>query len=403
MRKDLTPRPPSLKGKGEKEKDWGFLPHLKVRQKSRSVGWAALWVGAVILLVGCAGRPDTPAAAVSPLPGVTRPAVSPSIAPSATALSPTATPAAAETTPGAATASPSATPNIEVQSVTPDAAEATPAAATAAPSATPTIEVRSATPDARLSPERWQEWPVIPALSAHARQVLSDGLARGANPHAFAKVGDCETLTDWFLVDFDRGSRYYNLGPYTSLQAVIDTFAGSFQRMSIASARGFTAASALSPIWADPKVCQTGETPLACEYRVQKPILSFIMLGTNDVSHKLTFEANLRKIIEQSLAQGVLPVLTTKADNLEGDQQLNRTIAALAYEYDIPLWNYWLAVQPLPNHGLQADGAHLTHAPNHFEAADALESAWPVRNLTALQVLEVVRQALPVKFPGPQD
>jgi hypothetical protein len=225
--------------------------------------------------------------------------------------------------------------------------------------------------------------------------VLTDGLARGADPKAFAKVGDCETLTDWFLVDFDKGSRFYNLGPYSSLQAVIDQFNGSFQRKSKASMRGFTAASALSPIWADPQVCKPGETPLACEYRVQKPVISFIMLGTNDVNHKATFETNLRKIIEISLAQGVLPVLTTKADNLEGDHQLNRTIVALAYEYDIPLWNFWLAVQPLPNHGLQADGAHLTPAPNHFELPDALQSAWPVRNLQALQVLELVMRALP--------
>jgi hypothetical protein len=349
VRKDprrKLPRSPSLKGKGEKEK------------KSR-ISWFLLWIWMIGFLMGCAG---TPAATAAPLPGATRPAATPSAAPSATALSPTATTALA-------------------------APEATSVTATEPP---------SPTADARPAPERWQEWPVIPAFSAHARQVLRDGLARGANPRAFAKVGDCETLTDWFLVDFDRGLRYYNLGPYTSLQAVIDNFGGSFQRLSIASARGFTAASALSPIWANPKVCQTGETPLACEYRVQNPILSFIMLGTNDVNHKSTFEANLRKIIEQSLAQGVLPVLTTKADNLEGDQQLNRTIVALAYEYDIPLWNYWLAVQPLPNHGLQADGAHLTHAPNHFEVADALESAWPVRNLTALQVLEVVMQALRV-------
>ncbi len=71
------------------------------------------------------------------------------------------------------------------------------------------------------------------------------------------------------------------------------------------------------------------------------------MLGTNDVNHKATFEANLRKIIELSLAQGVLPVLTTKADNLEGDQQINRTIAALAYEFDIPAVEL-LAGRPAP-------------------------------------------------------
>ena len=260
-------------------------------------------------------------------------------------------------------------------------------AATAEPGATP---LPSPTADVRLLPERWPEWPVIPTLSAHARQVLLDGAAKGANPRAFAKVGDCETLTDWFLVDFDRGTRYYDLGPYGALQKVIDYYAGSFQHKSAASARGFTAASALSSYWADPQVCQAGETPLACEYRVQKPAVAFIMLGTNDVNHKTTFAANLRKILEQSLERGILPVLVTKADNLEGDQSLNLTIARMAYEYDLPLWNYWLAVQALPTRGLQPDGAHLTHAPNRFGDPDVLLSAWPVRNLTALQVLEVI-------------
>jgi len=83
----------------------------------------------------------------------------------------------------------------------------------------------------------------------------------------------------------------------------------------------------------------------------------------------------------------------TKADNLEGDQMLNLTMVRLAYEYDLPVWNFWLAVQGLPAHGLQPDGAHLTHAPNKFSDPVALLSAWPVRNLTALQVLDVIMQA----------
>ena len=274
--------------------------------------------------------------------------------------------------------------------LTPRQAPVLTAIAVPVPASTSTL---AATPDTRLTPTDWQQWPIIPTLSAHARQILQDGLAAGRNPRAFAKVGDCETSTDWFLVDFDRGARYYNLGPYTSLQPVIDYFAGSFQRISAASARGFTAASALTSLWANPETCKIGETPLACEYRLQQPILSFIMLGTNDVNHKDTFEANLRKILDQTLADGILPVLVTKADNLEGDQQINATIARLAYEYDVPLWNYWLAVQPLPNGGLQDDGAHLTHTPNRFDDPLNLQSAWAVRNITALQMLQVVMQA----------
>jgi hypothetical protein len=309
-------------------------------------------------------------------------------APAAT-VSPTALPAVAA---ASATPAPSQTPAatlIAVPSASPmPSPEATQTRA-ASPAATVTF-IPSPTPDLRLPPERWQEWAVVPTLSARARQVLLDGASKGANPRAFAKVGDCETITDWFLVDFDRGARFYDLGPYRSLQKVIDYYAGSFQRKSAASARGFTAASALTAWWADPKVCKVGETPLACEYRLQKPAAAFIMLGTNDVNHKATFEANLRKILEQTLELGILPVLVTKADNLEGDQMLNRTIVKLAYEYDLPVWNYWLAVQPLPDHGLQPDGAHLTHASNTFGDPIAMLSAWPVRNLTALQVLEAL-------------
>jgi hypothetical protein len=111
------------------------------------------------------------------------------------------------------------------------------------------------------------------------------------------------------------------------------------------------------------------------------------MLGTNDVYHQETFDDNLRQIIEQLIDNGIVPILATKADNLEGDEAINLEIAKLAYEYDIPLWNFWLAVQPLPNHGLQEDGSHLTVAGPYFDDANRMMAAWPWRNLTGLQTL----------------
>ena len=66
--------------------------------------------------------------------------------------------------------------------------------------------------------------------------------------------------------------------------------AGGKRRRS-SGMRGFTAASALSPVWADPKVCLAGETPLGCEYRLQKPVMDFIMLGTNDLKHRFGLSA----------------------------------------------------------------------------------------------------------------
>ncbi len=283
--------------------------------------------------------------------------------------------------------------------------------ATATPSSTPTLTAVPASPTATLTlvstftptaipatpspaPSSWKDLPVIPVLSQHARDIYQLGVVKGSNPHAFSKIGDCETDTDWFLEDFDRGSGYYSLGSYQSLQAVIDYFKGSFGRKSLAARRGFNAAALLTTFWTDLTQCKTDETPLACEYRLFRPSFALVMLGTNDVPRKDAFEDNLRRVIEFSIDQSVLPVLATKADNLEGDESINATIARLAQEYDVPLWNFWAAVQPLPGHGLVEDGAHLTHAPNRFDDPLAMKTAWPWRNLTALQVLQAVWQGV---------
>ena len=89
-----------------------------------------------------------------------------------------------------------------------------------------------------------------------------------------------------------------------------------------------------------------------------------------------------------------MPILGTKADNIEGNGRLNAVIVKLAAEYDVPLWNFWAAVQPLPNHGLHQDGFHLTWERPFFDQPAALEEPWPVRNLTALQSIDAVWRGL---------
>ncbi len=245
-------------------------------------------------------------------------------------------------------------------------------------------------PPSSPTPIPWQQLPVIPDVSDVARAIYRQGLEAGNNPRAFSKIGDCESTPTWFLGDFDRDPPRYRLGEYAYLQDVIDYFSGSFLRTSVAAGRGWSASSVLTPLWADPAQCQPGETPLDCELRLHRPSLAFVMLGTNDRWHQDVFEESLRRILETLIARGVVPILATKADNLEGDGSLNATIARLALEYDLPLWNFWLAVQPLPGHGLQQDGAHITWNYNHFDDPRALQAGWPVRNLTALQALDAV-------------
>jgi len=307
---------------------------------------------------------------------------------------PTALPRAAPTAPTVPT--PSAVPTLTASPVP---------SATTAPSATPSI-VPSQTADTRLPPDQWQDWPIIPAVSARAKAIYEKGVAAGNDPHRFSKVGDCQNITSFFLGAFDHSNQYVLGDKYNYLQPTIDYFAGSWGRDSQSVRGGFNVAAVLLPynFQPDNKVCIPSETPLACELRLNKPSIALISMETWWAGKKASdYEKYLRQIVDYAISQNVLPILATKADNLEGDNSINAAIARVAYDYDLPLWNWWRAAQLLPNHGLTSDGFHLTNdVPN---AADPLlyrrlsdpmaeTLAWPQRNITALEVLDAVRKDL---------
>lgn len=320
----------------------------------------------------------TPAPASSPTATVTQAAPSPAAQMTATTV-PTLLPTAEKTRPEAV----------------PTPADTTPPDSTP-PDAAPEAAALTSEPT-RLPTQDWQNWPVIPHISARALEIYATGIAQGNNPRAFSRVGDCQNVTDFFLGPFDH-PKHYDLGPYPDLQGVVTYYSGSFERVSAAVKGGFNVASALNPINSDPKRCENNETPIACEFRLNKPSVAIISMETW-WSHKPTdnYEKYLRQIVDFTIAQGVVPILATKADNLEGDNSINLRIARVASEYDIPLWNFWQAVQPLPNHGLWSDGFHLTNAPDHqFFFSDPLgnQTGIAVRNLTALQALDAFWKAV---------
>jgi hypothetical protein len=241
-----------------------------------------------------------------------------------------------------------------------------------------------------LIADDWMNFPVIPEFTETAREIARTGIRMGNNPRAFSKVGDCQNVPSLFLASFDD-PRKYSLGEdYAHLQDVIAWFADSYSRESLAVRGGLNAASVLSPIWADPEVCESGETPLACEYRVHKPIIAVISFETWWEKSPEDYERYLREIIQLTIDMGVVPILSTKADNIEGDHRINAAIVKLGVEYDIPIWNFWRSVQGLPDGGLHEDGFHLTYAANHFDDPVRMLSAWPRRNLTALMALDTV-------------
>jgi hypothetical protein len=256
-----------------------------------------------------------------------------------------------------------------------------------------------------LAPERWMEWEVIPtSLSPKMREVYQKGLALGNNPRAFSKVGDCQNICEAFLCLYDKDGYklnqpyppigypqppYHNSGSdFSYLQETIDYFAGSWGRESIAVEGGFNFPAVFSPLRADPEQCKPGESPLVCELRLHKP--SFVIIGMEYWYKGRTaenYEKYLRKAVDYALQHGIIPILEAKADNLEGDHSINLTTARVAYEKEVPFWNFWREVQKMDDHGMDvrrdhADGFHITY------------EAQLIRSFTALQTLDALRRML---------
>ena len=258
-------------------------------------------------------------------------------------------------------------------------------------------EVSAPTPHPTLGPDEWMTLPVVPEVTDTAREIYARGQELGRDPTHFSKVGDCQTNTGFYLVDFDHEG-WYGLGEYAYLQDTIDYYQGSFSRTSLAMRDGYNVAAILTALRADPKQCEKGENPIQCEFRLHNPSIAIISLETNFNDRPADdYGKYMRQIIEYSIEQGVVPILATKGDNVEGDNSINAEIAEIAVEYDIPLWNLWAALQPLPNQGHDTelnDGFHLSFSRNFFDQPKNMLSGWPWRNLTALQALDAVRTGL---------
>jgi hypothetical protein len=226
-------------------------------------------------------------------------------------------------------------------------------------------------------------------VKQHVLQIYEQGQALGRNPRAFSKIGDSTIENPHFLARFD--SSPYNLGAYGYLQPLIDYFHGSFGRQGAAVRRGLHSWSVFDPLWADKTMCMSGESPIACELRLQNPSFVFIRLGSNDVGVPEMFNRNLRQMVEFCLNNGVVPVLGTKADQHEGSDINNESIRRVAADYAVPLWDFERVAQTLPDHGLVADGVHMTTFFAHdYRSPVAFERGHGVHNLSALIALDQV-------------
>ncbi|HYN87208.1 MAG TPA: GDSL-type esterase/lipase family protein [Ardenticatenaceae bacterium] len=280
--------------------------------------------------------------------------------------------------------------------------------------------------------------PIIPVIDApmkaRLRGIFLAGQALGRRPGVFAKVGASATQASAFLRYIACGQA--NLDSHDELSATIaffgsTTFAhetagvpcgvtNSFSRDSLSAVSGWSADRALRPFSHPPAGCLPGDGPLRCELRLTRPSIALIMYGTNDLERYNNldyYRANLTRIVTETIAMGVIPVLSTIPPRLD-DPVLgarvathNQVVVEVARAQRIPLWNYWRALQgpEMVNQGIGLDGIH----PNQYPGCGSLycqpvnftirglRFGYNQRNLTALQVLDKLRRI--VIENGPAD
>lgn len=251
-----------------------------------------------------------------------------------------------------------------------DAAPVISASVTVTPTKTPAG--RKAKPKAAAPFPPW-----VPVITPEQRARYQAAVTLGKDPALFTVVGDCNSQPPVYLRrvatgEFD-GSRVE-----PRLQAVINKFSRSFTRVSLAAKGGFSTAAMLDPTWSDLGLCGVTQGPFACEVRVSNASVVFIELGTGDQLTWKDFEKNYRPLVEHALAKGVLPVLVTKADDIETAEgapsgAINDVIRRLAREYQVPLLDFYAATRGLPDNGLLDEGDkdfHLNDAGmyRHIEA-----------------------------------
>jgi hypothetical protein len=243
--------------------------------------------------------------------------------------------------------------------------------------------------------------PSDPAALDNARAIATLGATLGRRTDVFMDVGDSNSAefnpnAPGYLVPL--GTPGYNpvasglaeyypnlLGTLATFDAPVTGGLNSFYHRSIAAIPGARVDGVLPFISGEVTITDAG--------------IALIMIGTNDniaETSQTKLSSELLELVQILSSSGVVPVLSTIPDthyqggiHEPGVAIVNQTIANLAQEYNIPLWNAWASLTGLPNNGIQADGLHLTVSPNGggaFNPAD-LQYGQNVRNLEALEIL----------------
>jgi hypothetical protein len=231
----------------------------------------------------------------------------------------------------------------------------------------------------------WMNLPILPEPGGNIRAIYEKGLALGNDPNAFSIFGDCQARPAEFFGAYETDAALVASLP-PELREVVAHFNGSFNRESPTAQDGTTPGALLWNQWHRGRFgCSPAESPVTCELRIHRPAFVIIQIGSHFESRNTEY---LRRIINQLQENGVVPILATKADNREYDHRVNRDIALLAAEFNLPLWNFWASLNDLPNRGLYTRKDRPLQGDIYLtEEAQAMQRA------TGLQALNIVWRA----------
>ena len=87
----------------------------------------------------------------------------------------------------------------------------------------------------------------------------------------------------------------------------------------------------------------------------------------------------------------MIPIIGTKADRGEGNDENNNILRQIAADYDLLLWDYDIVAGSLPGRGLDVDNVHMTTFYAHdYTLPEAFQRGHAMHNLTALMVLDTI-------------
>ncbi|MFP4322472.1 MAG: hypothetical protein ACLFTK_08455, partial [Anaerolineales bacterium] len=247
--------------------------------------------------------------------------------------------------------------------------------------------------------------PVIPPLDG---DTLNNIQAIAANSEALATsvivVGD--TPPGAFLAD--AATAGYDLSAAPGLEATLTAYLNQPVGGGEASVLAEGGARATDPGWTVADLlnaannagdCAQAPNPVACSAIFQQPSVAVVAVGRNDALNGTppeAFAADYQAVLDELVARGAIPVLTT----LPGDPSVvgpyNASIVALAEANALPLWNLARAIpegQVNTDLTLTSPGAGQNA---QLTQANVESFGTARRNLSLLRLLDALRSAVPL-------